>query len=140
LTLFQYFPLTRVITPYILSSLIGDTKILLKKPIIFFYVKMTRKQPCIFAIDNARYVDEKSWLFLEELSKAVTIIFVFSIRTVSSVASNLCKTAMNVLKQKNTITMSLGKSMSILCTLYFASYHSNHQILNFSNCNPVKFS
>lgn len=72
---------------------------------------MTREQPCIFAIDNARYVDEKSWSFLAELSQAVKIILIFSIRTVNSIASNLCKTAIEMLKQKDAINMSLGMLM-----------------------------
>lgn len=72
-----------------------------------FYFQFAVSQPCLFAVDNAQFIDEASWDFLEDLSADSHAILVLSLRPFSS-SNPPCETAIRLIKHEMTKKIKLG--------------------------------
>ncbi|XP_067031685.1 LOW QUALITY PROTEIN: adenylate cyclase type 10-like [Acropora muricata] len=64
-------------------------------------------QPCLFAVDNAQFIDPESWDFLEDLSKDSHAILVLALRPFSS-SNPPCETANRLIGHNTTKRIKLG--------------------------------
>ena len=66
------------------------------------------KQPCLFAVDNAQFIDQESWDFLEDLSKDSHAILVLALRPFSS-SNPPCEAAIRLIGHEVTKRIKLGQ-------------------------------
>ena len=72
-----------------------------------FFFQFAVSQPCLFAVDNAQFIDEESWDFLEDLSADSHAILVLSLRLFSS-SNPPCETAIRLIGHESTDKIKLG--------------------------------
>ena len=72
-----------------------------------FFFQFAVSQPCLFTVDNAQFIDEASWDFLEDLSADSHAILVLSLRPFSS-SNPPCKAAIRLIGHEKTRKIKLG--------------------------------
>lgn len=65
-------------------------------------------QPCLFTVDNAQFIDQESWDFIEDLSADSHAILVLSLRPFSS-SNPPCEAAIRLIGHETTKKVKLGK-------------------------------
>uniref|UniRef100_A0A7M5XBN8 Guanylate cyclase domain-containing protein n=2 Tax=Clytia hemisphaerica TaxID=252671 RepID=A0A7M5XBN8_9CNID len=77
-----------------------------RKMILKVITILSVQQPCLIAIDNARYIDEKSWSFFKDLAQQTQCMMAFSIRTMTS--SPLSPIASDMIDSTNALRLDLA--------------------------------
>lgn len=75
---------------------------------IKFSFQFAVDQPCMFMVDNAQFIDEASWDFLEDLSANSHAVLVLSLRPFSS-SNPPCEAAIKLIGHKTTKKIKLGE-------------------------------
>lgn len=65
-------------------------------------------QPCLFTVDNAQFIDQESWDFIEDLSADSHAILVLSLRPFSS-SNPPCEATIRLTGHETTKKVKLGK-------------------------------
>ena len=81
-----------------------------------FVFQFAVSQPCLFAVDNAQFIDPESWDFLEDLSKDSHAILVLALRPFSS-SNPPCETAERLIGHNTTKRIKLGWIHVYLCMM-----------------------
>lgn len=74
-----------------------------------FLFQFAVSQPCLFTVDNAQFIDQESWDFLEDLSKDSHAILVLALRPFSS-SNPPCEAATRLIGHEMTKKVKLGLS------------------------------
>ena len=73
-----------------------------------WFFQVVLREPCIFAVENAHYIDCQSWDFLEDLVRDSHAVLVMTMKTLN-VATSLPESGQRLIADTNTIKINLGK-------------------------------
>ncbi|XP_023562081.1 adenylate cyclase type 10 [Octodon degus] len=99
------FPTTREISR--MSSLKKQKQV--EKLFMKILEKTVRSERVILIIDEAQFVDKTSWLFMEKLIQTVPVYIIMAL---STGIEELCASATNIMKNRNTTYVTLGAVQS----------------------------
>lgn len=98
-----------------------------------FILQVVVKEPCVFAVENAHFIDHQSWNFLEDLVRDSHAVLVMTMKPLNK--ETLPDSAKRLVEDIKTVKVTLGVYKNLLRRFY-----GKHQyFVRSSLCRVISF-